>query len=234
VPGRGAATAYLRANRGLALAFFVGYPLLLMACYTTLSWVFIFFDRVHGWPASRAGVTFALTGGVTFTVGSLASGRFVAFLRRRGHVDASMRASVIGGLAFSWLAGVALLMPTPELAMAVFTVAFLFGYLPAIGTYSAVSEVVPPSLRAAVAGVSTLMTGILTNSLGPWLVGMFSDHLFPTPAGIRWALLCMLASSAAAGSLVTRFGLQSLRERVGESDTAPETRSASPSFARVA
>ncbi len=200
------AMAFLRANPGLASAFFVGVPLLQMAGYTFsgytfLSWVFIFFDRVHGWGAGKTGVIFALTCGLAFIVGCLFSGRLIGLVRQQGHADASLRACVIGGLGFSGFASGALFMPTPYLSLALLTLAFLFGYLPTVGGYSAVSEVVPPPIRAGLAGFNTLTIELITNSLGPFLVGFFSDHFFPASDGIRWSLLTMTAISVVGGTL---------------------------------
>ena len=207
--------AFLRANPGLGVAFFIGFPLLQMAAYSFLSWIFVFFDRVHAWPAGKAGIIFASTFGLAFIAGCLLSGQFIGLIRRRGYSDASLRACVIGGVAFSALAAAALLMPTPYLSIACLTVAFLFGYLPTVGGYSAVSEVVPPPIRAGLAGLNTLSIGLITNSLGPFLVGFFSDHLYPTPDGIRWSLLTMTAISAIGGTAAVAVGLSPFR-RIGE------------------
>jgi MFS family permease len=210
------ARAFLRANPGLGVAFFIGFPLLQMAGYTFLSWVFIFFDRVHGWPAGKAGVAFALTGGVTFIVGALLSGHIVGLIRKRGYVDASLRACILGGVAFSSFGAAALLMPTPYLALTMLAIAFFFGYLPTIGGYSAVSEVVPPTMRAGLAGFNTLSIGLITNSLGPFMVGFFSDHLYPGTTGIRWAMLTMAAISAIAGTAAVAAGLGPFCKRIAQ------------------
>ncbi len=208
--------AFLRANPGLGVAFFIGYPLLQMAGYSLLSWVFVFFDRVHAWPAGKSGIVFASTGGLTFIAGCLLSGQFIALIQKRGYSDASLRACIIGGVAFSTFAAAALLMPTPTLSMACLTVAFLFGNLPTVAGYSAVSEVVPPPIRAGLAGLNTLSIGLITNSLGPLLVGLFSDHLYPTPDGIRWSLLTMTAISVIGGTAAVTVGLSSFRRQISE------------------
>ena len=208
------AMAFVRANPGLAVAFFIGFPLLQMAGYTLLGWIFIFFDRVHGWPAGKAGVVVALACGVPLIIGCLAAGRIIDFLRSRGAADASLRVCVIGCVAFSAFAAAALLMPTLYLTLAMLSIAFFFGYLPTVGGYNAVAEAVPPPIRAGVAGISTLMFGIITNSIGPFLVGFFSDYFYPTPTGIRWSLFTMLAISAVGGTAAVAVGLVPFRNRI--------------------
>lgn len=213
-PAKHSAWAFVRANPGLATALFIGFPLIQMAGYTFLSWVFIFFDRVHGWPPGRSGVFFALTGGLTFIAGCLLSGHIVGLFRRRGYVDASLRSCILGGVAFSAFAAAALLMPSPYLALAFLTVALFFGYLPTVCGFSAVSEVVPPPIRAGLAGVSNLANGLIVSALGPFLVGFFSDHFYPTPTGIRWAMLTTLAVSAVGGTAGLLVGLGPFRRRM--------------------
>jgi len=103
------------------------------------------------------------------------------------------------------------------------TIAFFFAYLPTIGGYSAVSEVVPPPIRAGVAGINTLTIGLITNSLGPFLVGLFSDRLYQTPSGIRWSLLTILVISAVVGTAAVAVGLGPFRKRMTEGVETAET-----------
>lgn len=205
---------FVRANPGIAIALFIGFPLIQMAGYTFLSWVFIFFDRVHGWPAGKSGVVFALTGGLTFIAGCLLSGHIVGLIRKRGYVDASLRACILGGVAFSGFAAAALLVPSPYLSFALLAIALFFGYLPTVCGFSAVSEVVPPPIRAGLAGISNLANGLIVSALGPFMVGYFSDHLYPTPTGIRWAMLTMMAISAIGGTAGLVVGLKPFRRRM--------------------
>lgn len=208
------AWGFVRSNPGIAVAFFIGFPLIQMAGYAFLSWVFIFFDRVHGWPPGRSGVVFALTGGLTFIAGCLLSGNMVGLIRKRGHVDASLRGCILGGVAFSVFAAAALFVSSPYLSFALIAVALFFGYVPTVCGYSAVSEVVPPPIRAGLAGINTLANGLIVSALGPFLVGYFSDHFFPYPTGIRWAMLTMMAISAVGGAAALVVGLKPFRERM--------------------
>ncbi len=216
---------FLRENRVLCTALFVGFPLLQIAGVAVAAWAFIYFDRVYGYPLERAAIAFSFTAGLTSIAGCMLSGRLVDLLRRRGYKDASLRACLLGGLLFSVFAFLGLLAPGPNTALAFFSVAFFFSYLPTVGGFSAVSEMAPPSIRASVAGLNMLTVGLLTSSLGPYLVGIFSDHLFTGRLGIRWALLATVAITTLFGAAIVMPGLRPLRRRIeAMSSMQPATR----------
>ena len=208
--------SFLRNNRVLCAALFLGFPLLQMSGVAVAAWAFIYFDRVYGVPLEKAAIAFSLTSGITTIVGCLLSGRLVTLLRRRGYADASLRACLLGGVLFAVFSVLGLLAPGPNTALALFSVAFFFSYLPTVGGFSAVSETAPPAIRASVAGLNTLMVGLIVTSLGPYLVGSFSDHLFTGKLGIRWAMLMTLAISVLLGASIVLPGLKPLRRRIEE------------------
>ena len=212
---------FFRDNRRLALTLLLGYPLLQMASQAVTNWTFIFLDRVYGLPAGKAGVLTAGTAGLTSIVGAVMGGPFVGLLRRRGYVDASLRACCLGGLLFSGLAVIGLLMPTLVLSLLFSSLAFLFSYTPTVGAFAAISEVAPPGIRAALAGAVTLTLGLLNASLGPWLVGLFSDRLFAYPTGIRASLVSVCLISAVVGGSLVALGLKPFG-RLLSATTSPE------------
>ncbi len=214
---RGAVTGFLRSHRVLGTALFVGYPLLQMPGVAIAAWAFVYFDRVYSLPLEKAAVAFSFTAGITSIFGCLLSGKLVAMLRNRGYVDASLRACLFGGLLFAVFAVLALLAPGAGSALALFGIAFFFSYVPTVGAYSAISEIAPPAIRASIAGLNALTVGVVATSLGPYLVGAFSDHLFAgSRFGIRWALLAVMVVSIVCGLALVAPGLKALRLRIAE------------------
>ena len=217
----GAVLAFLRSHRWLATALFAGYSLLQMPGVAVAAWAFIYFDRVYGMPLEQAAVAFSFTAGITSILGCVLSGRLVLLLRTRGYSDASLRACLLGGLLFGVFAAAGLLAPRPGSALAFFSAAFFFSYVPTVGAYSAISEIAPSTIRASVTGLNALTAGVVATSLGPYLVGMFSDHLFPgNRFGIRWALLATLVLSILCGAILVYAGLKALRSRIVEMQIA--------------
>ncbi len=211
----GATVRFLRGHPALSSALFVGYPLIQVPGVAVAAWAFIYFDRVYGMPLEQAAVAFSFTAGITSIFGCLLSGRLVLLLRRRGYIDASLRACLIGGILFAAFAVLGLLAPSPRGALAFFSVAFFFSYVPTVGAYSTISEIAPPTIRARVTGLNALIAGIVATSLGPYMVGALSDHLFPdSKLGIRWAILTTLVFSVFGGFALLLPGLKALRSRI--------------------
>ncbi len=211
-------SAFLRRNRILAFALFFGYPGLQMGSQAVTSWTFVFLDRIHGLPAGKGGVLVGLTAGLTSIAGCVFGGQMVGLLRRLGFRDASLRASLVGGLAFGLFAILGLLIPSLRLSLVFFSIAFFFSYTPTVGAYAAISEVAPAHIRAGIAGICSLTSGLLTAALGPWLVGFLSDRAFPTPTGIRLALLTVIAATAVVGGVLVYAGLPSLRSLLASAE----------------
>jgi MFS family permease len=206
--------AFMRRNARLSLAIFAGISLFQMGAYTLSTWNVVFFERVHGWTGSRTAILLALTAGVGSLVGCLASGRMIDALRSRGWTDAPLRLCLIGGISFAVLALGALFAPSPYLALGLFAGAAFFGYTPSVAAFAALAEVLPATVRARLAGVHTLASGVISNSLGPFLVGLFSDRLFAQPDGIRYALALTLFIAGISGTAIVARGLSPYCRRV--------------------
>ena len=89
-------------------------------------------------------------------------------------------------------------------------------YAPTIGTYAAMGDVLPAASRGRFAGLSILAVGLITNSIGPLLVGFLSDRVFPSTFGLRYALATTFLGTTVAGILMVMPGLSSHRLRMQE------------------
>lgn len=206
-------SGFMRANPFLLLAIFLGIALFQLSAYTVQTWNVVFFERTHGWTGARTAIALALTSGVMSLVGCLASGRLIEWLRGRGRNDAPLVVCVIGGICFCVFTLAAMAAPTPELALGLIALAAFWGYAPSIGGYVAMGEIIPSRIRARLAGLHILSVGLVSNSLGPFLVGFFSDNLFPQADGVRWALFLTVVCASTAGLAITASGLSNYRRR---------------------
>lgn len=215
------AWAFLRAHPRMSLGLFAGYPLLGMSFYTVQSWMVVYFDRVHGWPSSKAAPIFGLTSGLALIAGCLLAGHLVAAVRRRGYPDAPLRMCLLGGVMFSVFAIAALLASTPEMSIGLFTLAFFWGTFPTVTSFSAVSVAIPGPIRARLTGLTMMSNGIFTNTLGPYLVGLMSDRVFTDVTGIKWSMASVAVLSATCGGALMALGLSEFRRYVTRDDAVP-------------
>jgi MFS family permease len=210
------ATGFLRAYPRVSLALFAGISMIQMGAYTLTTWNIVLFERVHGWTAARTAVSLALTGGVASLIGCLMAGRMITALRRRGHLDAPLRLCLFAAVCFAVFAIAAVLSPSPTLALGLLPLASFWGYVPSVAGLTAIGEALPAGARARLAGLHTLANGLIANALGPFMVGFFSDRLFPAAEGIRFALALTLAIAGALGFAMVALGLADYRRRVAE------------------
>ena len=180
--------SYLVREWRVCLAIIVGVPIVNAGVYTFLGWMAVFFFRVHHWNASKAGLQFALTCGVTALIGSLLLGNLPGLLARYGVRSPVLTACLIVGVGVNALGAMAMLVSDPMLALALLAVAFL-GFMGAsIFALSMINDVVPTEFRATFTGLTIVGIGLLTGGFGPVLVGIFTQHVFTRPDGIAAAL----------------------------------------------
>jgi MFS family permease len=222
-PPVAAVARFMNANRRTFLCHIIGAPLLLTGGYSLMNWLPTFFARVHGWETAKTSTIYGLTGGLASMVGAVTAGYAADTLRRRGLVDGTYRTALYGGIGLNACGAVAMVMPTPTLAMAALTAASFFLLSPAVTAVACINEIAPNRMRARISGVYTFMVGLITNSIGPFGVGLMTDHVFKSQAAINYALLCLMVVTGTAGALVMAAGLRSYRKSVQAAAAWEET-----------
>lgn len=205
------ATAFLRANPRVAWALFGGISLLQMAAYSMTTWRVAFFERVFDWGAAKSGFWLGAVGGPVTILGCIVAGRLIGWLRTRGYADAPFRICLYSGILFALSSVLSLLAPTPGWSVALGCGAYFCAYIPSVAGFSAMGEILPPGTRARLAGLHTLANGLISNSLGPFLVGWLSDTFFPQAHGLRFALLTTVLLADLLGFASLWFALAAYR-----------------------
>jgi MFS family permease len=204
---------FIAANPRLCWGLFGGVSLLQMAAYTMTTWSVVFFGRVHDWNAAKAGFWLGAVGGPMTIVGCLLAGRLIGWLRAKGYTDAPFRLCLFSCIVYAVSAIAGLLSPTPASSIACMSGMFFCAYIPSVAGFAAMGEILPPGTRARLAGTHTLANGLISNSLGPFLAGWFSDEFFPSPHGIRFALIATVLIAAVLGFASIFAGLAPYRRR---------------------
>ncbi len=214
--GADGAMVFARHYWRLLVATFLGLATLQLGAYTWSTWSILFFGRVHDWSITQAALRVGIPSATMALLGCLATGRTIEWTRRRGYTDAPLRVGVCGGALFAVLASAGVLVHASVFGTALLILAGTCSYIPTIGIYSAMGDVLPAGARGRFAGLSILAAGLITNSVGPYLVGTLSDRVFPSPFGLRYALATTFLSTALIGFLLVLPGLSSYRERMQE------------------
>jgi MFS family permease len=155
-------------------------------------------------------------GVLTMTVGVfgvVAGGWLTDRIGRRGRIDGPWIVGIIGALGMLVSATLFPLAPTPEIGLAILTIVNVFAAFPWGAASTAAAEMAPPSLRAQGAALYFFVLNLLSGTLGPTLVALFTDHVFGRE-GVRYSLATMTAICMSATLLLFAAGLGSYRRTV--------------------
>lgn len=204
--------AYIKANWQPFVFQNLGTAFIALANYAAVAWIPTFFDRVHGWEASKTGVLFGLNVTVFSTTGIVVGGYTADWLLQKGYTDAKLRTGIISAIGLMIFGIVYNLMPTPELAMLFliptnFFSAFAFGAAPA-----AMQEAMPSQMRGVGSAIYLFIVNLIGIGLGPTSVALFTDFVFHDESMVRYSMLIVGAGSCLLALLFLNMGLKPYRK----------------------
>lgn len=170
--------------------------------YAMISWFPTLLMRVHGLGVDKTGVLFGISSMGTGFVGSLVSGWVIAYFTSRGRRDAALLTAMAAGggyLLFGWYACLA---GGPYLALAASALISVSSNWITPSMLTALSMVTPTRRLGSVVAVYTMLTGLLSMSIGSSIPGVLSTYVFKGPFGIAPSLATVYAGAGALGVLV--------------------------------
>ncbi|MFO1401900.1 MAG: MFS transporter [Steroidobacteraceae bacterium] len=190
-PGFAAAARYLwhcRSFRHLALA--AGMHSIVV--YGASQWTASYLLRAHHLGSGAAGTWLALLQGVGL-VGTLLGGLLAdVFTRRRGDPRWYLWVPAVATLACLPFQLVGYRAAALAPALACLAVATMLGATFFGPSYSVTQSLAPPRMRAVAASVLLFVQTMVGLGIGPWAVGLISDHLKPTlgdAQALGWGLV---------------------------------------------
>ncbi len=156
---------------------------IIMACqamsnYAFGSWAPAYFERVHHWPKSQAGL---VLGSLTLGCGCLGlfvGGRLSDRWLRRGVHEGPLRVGLLSVLGVAVTLVPAMLVPSANLSIALLVPAVCFLALPIGCSYASIQMIFPNEVRGAVSAVMLLVLNLFGLTLGTLLPGLLDDRLF--------------------------------------------------------
>ncbi len=178
---------YLLAHRRSTLYVMFGFALI-SALPAVGAWTPAFLSRSYGWTPAHTGPLLGLVQMLTNPTGIVLGGLWSDGLRRRGKEDANVRVILICLAAAFPFFLLFPLMPTPELALLVYTPSNFFMMVCFGASTPVIPLLVPKGMRAQAIAIMFL-TANLVGSLGPMVVPMVTQYVFHDPKALRLALL---------------------------------------------
>lgn len=198
---------YVRANRATYLTHGVGFGLFAMVNYALAAWIPTFFLRTYGWTEAAAGRVMGILTMSIGVIGVVCGGWASDWLVRRGYSDGPIRVGVIGAVGMLVSASLFPLMPTPTLAIVWLAIVNFFAAFPWGAASAAAAEMSPAPLRSESAAVYFFALSLISGTLGPTLVALFTDHLFGRErVGLSLAVVSAGGMLAAALLLIAGLG----------------------------
>lgn len=204
--------ALFRARPRAFGALMIGTVLNLVCVYAIVGWFPALFIRAHGWTPAQTGYALGAVGVPISTFAAINSGWVIAWLTRRGHIDAPLIAATVCGLSMVVFGTLGCLAPSGAIALACYAVNALFVNWNISAVYSGISLIAPNEMRGQVMALHTICSGLIALTAGNFIVGFLSDTIFNQPGGIKYALGFVFFAFGLAAAVVLASGRKAFRE----------------------
>jgi len=199
---------WVSSNKRTYIAHSVGFAASRLVNSALAFWLPSFFLRTYGLPAKDAGKAQGLLTMSIGTIGVVCGGLVADRYVKGGRLNGPLRVGMIGAAGMIVSVTAMTLMPTAALAIVCLAVVNFFAAFPSGAAAAAAAEMAPPPLRAQAVALFFLVLALVAQTLGPYTVGLLSDHVF-TPAGIRYSLLLVAVVAMAIALTLLATGLGS-------------------------
>jgi len=122
-------------------------------------------------------------------------------------------------MLFSWIpSATATLMPNPWLALGVLAIAQFFTTFPFPLAAAAIQLATPNQYRGQTSALYLFTINLCGLGLGPLVVGIMNDHVFPAADGVRYSLALVNAITAPLAALLLWIALKPYRAARAQND----------------
>ncbi|OYX61789.1 MAG: hypothetical protein B7Y88_15010 [Sphingomonadales bacterium 32-64-17] len=155
------------------------------------AWGAAFFERTYGWSPTQYGIVSGVVSIIAMLAGLYLGAKWAEWFQNRGDPAGAYRVILYTRLVAIPFAIMQPLMPTPELAMAFSSVAYLSLGMKYLFIYTVV-------------GVG----------LAPFVTGLTTDFIFTSPDDLRWSIMLLHVVFLPAALAITWLGLKPFRKEV--------------------
>ena len=196
----------LRVNRLALTAVMLGTIMNVMIINAKLGWFPTYFNRIHHWPREKVAYVLAVVQTPLGLFSALSAGWVLAWLIRRGRRDGPIIVMAVQCAVWAVFGPLTVFAPTPALTLAAHMITSLFATWAITAALTALNEMTPNPLRGQVVAVYSVLFALVGIGLGPYLVGMLMDNVFPGVRGVMPSLALVCASGGLAGIVILFYG----------------------------
>jgi MFS family permease len=180
--------AVMKTNRRAYIALMGGAVLNVTSIYAQIGWMPTLIMRVHHWSAAKVG---AFQGGIGFPVamcGAVFAGWTMSWLTKRGRRDAPILMTMADAVMRLTVGAAACLAPRPEITLTLNAICGVTATWSYAAAMTGLNQITPNEMRGQVTALYTLLTGLVSMTLGSFVVGFLSDHVYRGTGGIAGSL----------------------------------------------
>ena len=201
---------HMRANGGAYTTVMGGAVLVVTSISANSAWLATVFIRVHGWSPLQVGASLASMTLIGMTSAVTVGWALLAFAKR-GRDDGPVWAIAAQSMAQMIFGPMVCLAPTPTLALVAYGIMLLVTNWASSASMTGLSQITPNELRGQVVAVYTLLTGVVSLTIGTLAVGFLSDHAFPDKTGIGPSLATVIFICGSSGTVLLLIGRNTFR-----------------------
>ncbi len=173
-----------------------------VSIYALINWFPTVMVRGHGWTAAQTGQVLGIYVVPCGMFSCISGGWSISLLQKWGRADAPILVAV-GASAWCAITGIAANLATsPGMAIFFYCLLSLATNNGGIALLTALNRITPNEMRGQVLAISSMLTGLVSVTLGPFAVGFLSQNVFPQPEGIGEGIATVLAAAGGLGIVV--------------------------------
>ncbi|KPL66908.1 hypothetical protein SZ64_01625 [Erythrobacter sp. SG61-1L] len=178
------------------------------------AWGAAFFERTYGWSPTQYGIVSGVVSIVAMLAGLYLGAKWAEWFQNRGDPAGAYRVILYTRLVAIPFAIFQPLMPTPELAMAFSSVAYLSLGMNGPMLNAVMLAISPNEIRGQVMTLYLFIYTVVGVGMAPFVTGLTTDHIFTSPDDLRWSIMLLHVVFLPAALAITWLGLKPFRKEV--------------------
>ncbi|MEM9288814.1 MAG: MFS transporter [Pseudomonadota bacterium] len=192
--------------------FFFGNACAGLSAFTVWLWSPAYFIRVFQMDTASVGLLLGLIFLIVNSAGSLVSGLLCDRFAAQGHLDAPVRAGLIGALGCIIPLGILPFVPSLPLAAAVFSIAAFFSAFVVAASTAQGQILAPNQMRGQVGALSLFVISLVALGLGMWLIGYVTEAVFQDQVKVGYSMALVGCSFGVLGVGLLVWGMGAYRQ----------------------
>ena len=176
-----------------------------VANYVVFLWSPALFVRVHGFDARTTGLAVGTIVGVFGTIGMIGSGALADWLARRGLRDATLRVSFWAIIAQIPIMPAAFLVRSTSASLGLLALTKVLTTAASSVQGTALQLMTPSRMRGRIIAIYLLVVTLVGMGLGPLMIGILSDNVFPYKQGLAPAMAVVATAGLVLAAIVLAF-----------------------------